>query len=224
MKGRASLVLAMLLLMGGPASLRSAEPTASELARALQAKYDTIRDFAADFVHTYRGGVLKKSLTERGHMLVKKPGKMRWEYTSPEKKTFVSDGVKLYSYIPADKQVIVSSIPEGDTATTPALFLAGKGDLTRDFEVSDGETPAGAPPGTRALKLVPKTPQPDYDWLLLLVDPVSLTLRGLVTVDPQGGTSSLSFSNLLDNVGLSDKEFTFSVPRGVDVVSDAGPR
>ena len=41
-------------------------------------------------------------------MLVKKPGKMRWEYTAPEQKVFVSDGVKIYSYIPQDKQVIVS--------------------------------------------------------------------------------------------------------------------
>ena len=43
--------------------------------------------------------------------MIKKPGKMRWEYSAPEKKTFVSDGVKIYSYLPADKQVIVSSVP-----------------------------------------------------------------------------------------------------------------
>lgn len=224
MTRRAWVLTTILLSAAVAAPLRSAEPTASELARSLQTKYDTIRDFSADFVHTYRGGVLRKTLSERGHVLVKKPGKMRWEYTSPEPKTFVSDGVKLYSYIPADKQVIVGSVPDNDTASTPALFLAGKGNLTRDFVVSAGDTPAGAPAGTRALKLVPKTLQPDYDWLLLLVDPSSLALRGLVTADPQGGTSSLSFSNLLDNVGLSDKEFVFNMPRGVDVVSDAGNR
>jgi len=67
--------------------------TAPELARALQKKYDTIKDFSADFVHAYEGGVLRKQITERGHLLVKKPGKMRWDYTSPEQKQFVSDGV-----------------------------------------------------------------------------------------------------------------------------------
>src|SRR5207237_5836483 len=110
--------------------------TAPELARALQKKYDTIKDFSADFVHAYEGGVLRKPITERGRLLVKKPGKMRWDYTSPEQKQFVSDGVKMYSYIPQDKQVIVSSVPRDDQAATPALFLAGKGSLTRDFTAS----------------------------------------------------------------------------------------
>ena len=72
----------------------------------MQQKYDRVKDFTADFTHTYEGGVLKKKSTERGTVQIKKPGRMRWEYTAPEKKTFVSDGRKIYSYIPADKQVI----------------------------------------------------------------------------------------------------------------------
>ncbi len=203
---------------------RAADATASELARALQRKYDGIKDFSADFVHTYQGGVLRKQITEGGHLLVKKPGKMRWEYTRPEEKLFVSDGVKMYSYIPQDKQVIVSNVPRADQTTIPALFLAGKLNLTRDFTPTFGDLPAGAPGGTRALKLVPKSPQQDYDWLILVVDPTSLGIRGLVTVDAQGGTSSISFTNLKENVGLADKDFAFKMPRGVDVVSDAPPR
>src|SRR5579872_6566705 len=79
--------------------------SAADLARALQAKYDKVHDFSADFIHTYQGGVLKKQITERGHLLIKKPGKMRWEYSAPDEKLFVSDGVKIYSYLPQDKQV-----------------------------------------------------------------------------------------------------------------------
>lgn len=222
MTTRAWLTAALLLLT--LSGVRGAEPTAADFAQALQRKYDGIRDFSADFVHTYRGGVLKKQLTERGHVLVKKPGKMRWEYTAPEPKTFVSDGVKLYSYIPQDKQVLVATVPSENTATTPALFLTGKGNISRDFTVSFGPSPADGVPGSRALKLVPKVPQPDYDWLVLLVDPATLALRGLTTSDSQGGTSTLSFSNLKENIGLADKSFIFNVPRGVDVVTDGGGR
>jgi outer membrane lipoprotein carrier protein len=193
--------------------------SAPELARALQHKYGGIKDFSADFVHTYEGGVLRKRTTERGHLLIKKPGRMRWDYTSPESKVFVSDGVKLYSYVPADKQVVVSSVPPDDDAATPALFLAGKGSLTRDFSASLVDLPSGMPAGSQALKLVPKSKQRDYDWLVLIVDPATLTLRGLVTVDDQGGRSSFTFSNLKENVGLADKAFEFKMPRGVDVVS-----
>src|SRR2546427_6779507 len=99
------------------ANARAADPTATELAETVQRKYDAVKDFSADFVHTYQGGVLKKQLTERGQVLIKKPGKMRWDYTAPEKKQFVSDGSKVYFYIPADKQVIVSPVPPNAQAT-----------------------------------------------------------------------------------------------------------
>lgn len=195
----------------------------ADLAQALQRKYSTVKDFSADFTHTYRGGALKKALTEKGRLLIMKPGRMRWEYTAPEQKLFVSDGARVYSYIPADKQVIVGTVPAGDS-TTPALFLAGKGDLTRDFTAETGAVPAGSLPGTLALKLVPRAPQPDYDWLVLLVEPGTLRLRGLMTSDAQGGTSTFTFANLKENIGLTDKEFAFRMPRGVDVITDSGGR
>src|SRR5438093_3088207 len=156
-------LLAALLIVTAPDS------TAPQLAQALQKKYDAVKDFSADFTHTYEGGVLRKLITERGRLIIKKPGRMRWQYTTPEEKLFVSDGVKMYSYIPQDKQVIVSSVPAADEATTPTLFLAGKGNLTRDFSATLIDLPPGAPAGSRALKLVPKTRQRDYDWLTLVV-------------------------------------------------------
>jgi outer membrane lipoprotein carrier protein len=216
--------MALVSTLAASVPVRSAEPTAAELAQSLQRKYDTIRDFSADFVHNYRSGALKKQVTERGRLLIKKPGKMRWEYTAPEPKLFVSDGVKIYSYIPQDKQVVVTSVPPDDTVSGPALFLAGKGNLLRDFTVSFAEVPSGMPPGTKALKLVPRKPQPDYDWIVLLIDQTTLGLRGLMSADAQGGTSTFSFANLKENVNLADKEFAFQMPRGVDVVTDAGQK
>jgi outer membrane lipoprotein carrier protein len=202
----------------------AADSNAQDLAQALQRKYDRIKDFSADFVHSYRGGVLRKEITERGHLLVKRPGKMRWQYTSPEDKLFVSDGVKMYSYLPQDRQVIVSAIPPDDQITTPTMFLAGKGNLVRDFSASIVDSPRGTPAGTLALKLVPRSPQRDYDWLMLEIAPQTLELRGLVTTDGQGGQSSFSFTNLKENAGLTDKDFTFKMPRGVDVVTDPPAR
>lgn len=195
-------------------------PTPEELARALQRKYDTVKDFSTDFQHVYTGGMLRKQLTERGRLQIKKPGKMRWEYTAPEKKTFVSDGVKIYSYIPTDQQVIITAAPPSGPATTPALFLAGQGNLTRDFTVSDAPAPKGSLDGTRSLKLVPKVAQPEFESLILSVDPATLALRGLSSEDAQGGTSSFFFANLKENVGMTDKTFVLAIPRGVDVVTD----
>ena len=192
-------------------------PAPDALARSLQQRYQGIRDFSAEFQHTYRGGVLKTQSQERGTVSVKKPSRMRWTYTAPEKKEFVSDGVKIYSYIPQDKQVIVGNVPPDSQATTPALFLAGKGDIARDFSASYAQP---AIPGTVALKLTPRRNEPDYEYLVVAVDPASLQIRALTTRDHEGGESTLMFTNLKENQGISDKEFTFRIPRGVDVITD----
>ena len=154
-------------------------------------------------------------------MSIRKPGRMRWTYTQPEEKVFVSDGTRLYSYIPADKQVYVATVPSGDQATTPAMFLAGKGNLLRDFTVA-AATVEGTPAGSVALKLTPKRPEREYDWLNLVVDKSTLELRMLVTSDNQGGVSTFAFTNLRENAGVPDKEFLFVMPRGVDVITDGG--
>jgi outer membrane lipoprotein carrier protein len=202
-----------------PVQGASAPAPAVELARSLQKKYDQVRDFSADFEHVYEGGVLKRKAIERGTVLVKKPGMMRWTYTSPEKKEFVSDGRMIYSYVPEDRQVIVSAVPRADEASSPALFLAGKGDILRDYRPAIEALP-GLQASEVALKLVPGTPQPDYDWLVLVLDRASLQIRRLVTADAQGGTSTFVFTRLRENVGLPDKAFTFTIPRGVDVITD----
>ena len=219
---RLGLTLLVSLLAGATSgSLVAAQgrQPAEALAKDLQQKYDKVRDFSADFVQTYRGGVLRQTATERGRLIVKKPGKMRWEYRDPERKLFVSDGRKLYSYVPEDRQVLVSDVPDDDHATTPALFLAGKGNLGRDFTVSYAEADE-APAGTTVLKLSPRKTEPEYDWLMLAIDPVSLQIRMLITVDAQGGRSTFSLTNLKENVGVADKEFAFSIPRGVEVITD----
>ena len=197
-------------------STTAQQPSAGQIAAALQAKYDKIRDFSADFTQQYESGVLKRKLTERGKVRVKKPGKMRWDYAAPEKKVFVSDGSQIYLWVPADNQVTRSPVPKEDEATTAVLFLVGKGNLTRDFRVT---FVPDAPGGTYGLRLEPKLPERDYDWLQLVVDRQTLQIRSLTAADRQGGQSTFAFSNLKENIGVPDSAFAFKIPRGADVVT-----
>lgn len=208
--------------LGVPALAQPAMPPADDIASALQRKYDTIRDFSADFTQLQEGGVLRRKFPpERGTLFVKKPGKMRWNYKSPEEKVFVSDGRQMQLYVPADKQVIVTPVPADDRATSAVLFLMGKGNLTRDFAVTHG---AGATDETYVLRLQPKVRQAEYDWLQLTVDRRSLQIRELMAGDQQGGRSTFQFTNFKENPGVSDKTFAFTPPRGTDVVKSEQTR
>ena len=206
--------------VGGAVAAAAQGPSAAEIASQVQQKYDSVRDFSADFTHEAESGVLRKKLVESGSVMVKKPGKMRWAYKAPEEKLFVSDGVRMYMHTHADNQVLVSAVPADDQATTAVLFLTGKGKLTRDFTVTLIE---GAPGGTYALKLQPKLEERDYDWLQLVVDRSTFQIRSLTAADKQGTRSTFTFSNFKENVGLPDKTFQFSIPRGADVIQAGQP-
>lgn len=218
MPTRRFMLLACLSVAAWPGGGAGAQPAGDALARAVQTHYQQVRDFTASFEQAYVGGALKRRTVEKGTVAIRKPGRMRWDYESPEKKLFIADGTRMYFYVPADKQVRVSAMPEKGRVPTPILFLAGRGDLLRDFTVDEVPAPSGVT-GVRALRLRPVRPEPEYETLTLVVDAVSYAWRQLIVVDGQGGTSTFTFTNLRENVGVPDSRFVFTMPKGVDVVT-----
>lgn len=189
------------------------------LAQQVEKRYATIQSFTADFVQTYTGGAFNKQRRSEGTVVVKKPGKMRWEFRQPERdrQVIVSDGVKIHLYSVEDNVLQISSVPADDDAPTAMLFLAGRGNLVRDFVVSNTPSPQA---GLSAVKLTPRQSESDYEFLVLLLDPGSLQIREIHTRDLQGAEVRLSFSNIKENVSVADRTFTFTPPKGAQILRD----
>jgi len=209
----AILVLAIVMAGALPATSQVAAPTPADLAARLQKRYEAIRDFTADFTQVYRGQLQRKTATERGKIQLKKPSRVRFTYESPERKVFVADGTHFYSYFQQERAGTIQPLPKEHEASTALMFLAGRGNIVRDFTAS---MPASSPAGEWQLQLVPKTPQADYQGLTLIVDRVSLALLGFVTIDDQG-TNTVRFTNLRENTGLRDSAFAYSFPAGTQI-------
>ena len=192
-----------------------APPTAAELAAKIQAHYARVNDFTADFTQTSSNPLRPKGLTDRGTVKIKKPLRMQWLYTTSDKQQFWSDGTRTYSYMPTDKYVDIRALPKASEASTALLFLAGRGDLTKDFAAS---VPDNQPAGEWRLVLRPTGGrQTDFTALTLEVDRASLALRGLGIEDDQAGSiTRMRFTNLRENRGLADREFEFKIPKGVE--------
>ena len=209
-------VLVALVALAAPLAQTPQAPDA--LARAIQEKFNRIRDFKADFRQTTSGGSLGKVLRSEGTVTVKKPGRMRWVYSKPQKQEIISDGVTFWWYFPDDNEAQRSDVPRDDEATTSMQFLAGKGDITRDFVAA---TATSRIPGTIALRLTPRQSDSEFEHLVLALDPATLQIRALTTRDHQGGDNTIEFFKLKENTNVSDREFKFTPPRGV-VVTGAG--
>ncbi|HET7291068.1 MAG TPA: outer membrane lipoprotein chaperone LolA [Vicinamibacteria bacterium] len=206
----AALRAAALALAAAPAA--AAGTPAEDLARRVEERLLRAADMRARFTQTYRSGALGREVRERGTMTLKRPGRMRWEYEFPERKTFVSDGRTFYFYVPADRQVVVRD--QKDAAGVAGLLLAGRGALLEPFapEVQ------AAPTGTTRLRLVPRKADPEVEQIVLDLD-ADCRVRALEVTDPQGNRSRFEFDDVRENVGLRDDQFEFEPPRGVEVIA-----
>jgi outer membrane lipoprotein carrier protein len=193
----------------------AAQSELDQLINALQAKYNKLSSLAADFAQVYTppSGRAKR---ESGRLLLKKPGKMRWDYTSPETKLFISDGKWLYEYVPAEKYATRSSVKEAGDLRAPFAFLLGRGNLRREFKHIEfaGESPVKA--GNKVLRLIPKRGA-DFKELLVEIEPSSLQIARLTILESGGARSDFIFSNVRENAPAPATQFIFNAPPGVEV-------
>jgi outer membrane lipoprotein carrier protein len=183
----------------------------------LQRKYSRLQSLEADFVQVYYG-VDGRTLRETGHLFLKRPGRARWEYTSPERKLFLSDGKTVFFYVYGDKTATRSSIKETSDPQIPFLFLLGRGDLRRDFsriEVAGGDSAIAA--GDQMLRLFPKRAPEDFKQLLVEVSPGTFEVRRMVIFERSGARMDFLLSNALENVVIPDNQFHFTPPPGVAI-------
>ena len=210
-----SLVLG-LLVVPPPAA---AEEDIQALVARVESHYSAVEAFEADFTQRYERRILRTSAEESGKVSVRKPGRMRWEYKTPEEKLFVTDGSRSYFYIPVEKQVIVSHQPTGAMGMergSPFELLAGRARLTDSFECFPSESDATR--GGVVLHLVPKSRHEEFENVELEVAPESGRILRVALLDIQGNRTEFIFENLRENVELPDSLFRFSIPTGVEVV------
>ncbi len=187
-----------------------------EVIAKLQQKYEALESFSADFEQMFQGGGVQ--LRESGIVKMKKPGKMYWEYQQPTPKLFIADGKKSYFYLPQDKQVIVSDL-DLDNASTPLLFLVGKGKIQEDFQVELEEAEKPLQAENLLVRLTPKQLQGGYSHLMLEIDPSNYLIYRLIVIEPIGNRNEYVMKNFRENIRISDRQFSFKLPKGVEVIA-----
>jgi outer membrane lipoprotein carrier protein len=125
------LILMLLSLLPGSAFALDAVAVVD----AIQKQYNTTDTFQAKFVQKSYLKVLGQSQKAEGFVSIKKPGKMKWDYKSPDPQILVSNDQGLWLYLPDEKQVTKMKVQSIYSSNTPALFLAGRGKLTESFTI-----------------------------------------------------------------------------------------
>jgi len=179
----------------------------------LQHHYRITNSFSAKFSEEIATvGAPKR--TRQGTVSFRKPGRMRWDFQTPEAQTIVSDGETLYNYDPDLNQVIETPLRQALKSSSATSFLLGMGNIKRDFNAAFA-TPA---PPTGRIDLILDAKTGGYK-IEVGLDPNSYNLITLTLTDQLGDTTKIDFSDVRDNVELPDSMFAFKAPPGADVVT-----
>jgi outer membrane lipoprotein carrier protein len=210
--------LAMLILFIGGAVPGTAAgdntATLSKILDGLEKRYAG-PGFSAKFFQESMLKAMQISDTAEGSLTVKRPGKMRWEYTIPDAQTVVSDGRTMWIYRPADNQVMVGKAPAFFSGGKGAGFLSDIRQVRKSFSIKVLKAENDA---YYRLRLTPKKKSPDLADVILSVKKTNFQVDQVITHNTYGDETQITLSDYRFNLDPKDSLFTFTPPEGVDVV------
>ena len=200
------------------ASLLWALPSVREVAHQVDEHYNRLTSLKADFTEIYQGSGMDRS--ESGTLWLKKPGKMRWDYRSPEEKLFIDDGHTGWLYLPAEKQVRKSAMKNLNDLRSPLAFLLGKTKLEKELTgLSFAPDIQAWHAGDVILRGVPRNMEETVRQVLLEITPENQIAR-IVLDATDDSITEYRFSNQQENIPVADSQFRFSPPAGIEVIED----
>jgi outer membrane lipoprotein carrier protein len=213
----AALLPVFLCAQGHPPSTKDSAPDVHQLAQRVDQHYNHLHSLKAGFTETYAGLGMHRS--ESGTLLLLKPGRMRWDYSSPSGKVFLLDGKYAWFYAPGDAQVQRLPAKQLDDLRSPLRFLLGHTELEKELTHL---TLKPSPDGQFTLTGQPKDQEKRIPRLTLTVTaPGAITAIEIEEVD--GAITSFTFTGEEPNAALPPGAFHFTAPAGVPVIDGRAP-
>ena len=82
--------------------LENKDPELERIVARLQATYQKMQTYRADFTQETTSKVLHSSRNSNGYVMVKKPGRMRWIYQNPHPQEVILLPDRIYIYLPEE--------------------------------------------------------------------------------------------------------------------------
>jgi outer membrane lipoprotein carrier protein len=186
----------------------AADPSLTALLRGVEKHYNGVRTLQVTFTETYTG-VGRPHRQEAGELYLRKPGKMRWQYTKPVGKLFLSDGKQVYYYNAQTRQAERTKMKETEDLRAPLAFLLGRLDFEKDFKDFQSRQEAGV----TVVTATPKTDRVPFKQVEFSVTP-QFEIRRLLVTGQDNALLSFQFQNERMNPPIDDKQFKFQLPAG----------
>lgn len=189
-------------------------PDLGEILNRLEKRY-SVSGFTARFLQTSTLKAMDITDTAEGRIYIKQPGKMRWEYTSPEQQVIISDGVQLWIFRPDDNQVMIGNAPAFFGDGKGASFLSDIRKMRQHFEITLENRPDT---DNHILKLLPRRVEEALAEVYLSVSWTTFDIEKIITLNAYADETRIEFRDAEFGSHLADTLFEFEIPEGVEIL------
>jgi outer membrane lipoprotein carrier protein len=206
-------------LLPGRAAL--AQPADAEaVLRRARTEFATVRTARAEFTQEIRNPLTARTLTSRGTLLQRKPGKLAVTFADPAGDRIVSDGTHVWVYLPSSAPGQVLRMPAGDGGTGGVDLAATVLDASREgYTVTlQGARAVGGQPATGVTLVGKPGADVPFPRATLWIDDATSVVREVAITDAQGIARTIRITSWQKNVPVDDAAFRFAVPKGTKVI------
>lgn len=197
--------------------LLAQQPDVHTLAQRIDHHYNQLHSLRAGFTESYDGLGMHRS--ESGALLLQKPGRMRWDYSSPAGKLFLLDGKFAWFYTQGAPHVQRLKAKDLDDLRSPLRFLLGHTELEKELvhlsikPAANGQfTLTGQPKGQE--QRIPR---------LAVTATADGVITGIEIEEADGAITRFTFTNEQPNAPIPTNTFRFTPPPGIPVVDSLPP-
>jgi outer membrane lipoprotein carrier protein len=181
--------------------------TASDNLVAAFKNTTTIQGQFTQRVYNQRQHLLSSS---HGNFKIQRPNKFVWNVTKPMAQLTIADGKQIWLYQPDLLQVTVSPMTQKIGATPLAILSGSTAALTQNFTMKQL--------GPQKYALTAK--QSDSAFSKITLQLAGKTIKKMQLADSFGQKTVINFTDVSINNTLAKKAFTFTPPKGVDVIKN----
>ena len=177
-----------------------------EVQSSLKHKLMGLKSFVAKFDQTVTDAQEELLQNSHGRITLEQPNKMLWEVSEPNENILIADGVTLWHVDPFVEQVVAMDQQKAIINNPIMLLTSPDSEAWKDFVISQSGN---------VFLVDAKGEESQIARLELVFD--DNTLTKLAFVDRQQQRSELTFSDIQQNVDISQEAFVFSLPEGFDL-------
>ena len=193
----------------------------NEVLRRIEAQYQKIQAFTANFRQVTSSGAASSMATEaHGKLYYQKPRQMHWAYEAPERQVFIANQQLAWLYIPSEKQIALFDAKAFFSSPLAQTFFDGIIELRKHFDVS--VDPRLSTDERTVLNLIPKKEDPTIKSLSLGVDLTTYRIDTIESIDALGNTNRITLEDQTNLPRVDSALFQLNIPPSTTLVDPDG--